>query len=180
MFGDHHQSPFVTGFSVPGKKHFYGALSEHEESKAHNNAAMAYLQASQKKDTDTLLNEDLLAMRNAEVYNNRQIVIRLIDIVLFIGKQGLALRGSQETAATLDDESLNHGNFLELVLLMAKYDQILENHVQKAVQNSKKRKDTLSAKCEEEKEGKVSKGRGSLVSFKNLCSEDNFMFIESN
>ena len=66
--------------------------------------------------------------RNAEVETHRQIVHRLIDIVLFIGKQGIAYRGTEETAATLDDKSSNHGNFLELVLLVAKYDHILNDN----------------------------------------------------
>jgi len=64
----------------------------------------------------------------------------LIDIVLFIGQQGIPYRGKYEAAHSLTDNSLNHGNFLELVKLVAKYDTILGQHVDKSVILSDKNK----------------------------------------
>ncbi len=51
---------------------------------------------------------------------------RVVDVVKVIGKRGLSYRGSQSEAAyTLEDISVDHGNFLELILLISKYDNCL-------------------------------------------------------
>jgi hypothetical protein len=61
----------------------------------------------------------------------RQVLKRTIDIVLFIGKQGISYRGKHEATHSLSVKSLNHENFLELVTLVAKYETILGQHVEK-------------------------------------------------
>ena len=53
-------------------------------------------------------------------------VHRLIDIILLLAKQNIAFRSHRnEDAASLEDADVNHGNFLELVLLLSKYDVVL-------------------------------------------------------
>ncbi|KAL4098359.1 hypothetical protein QTP88_022988 [Uroleucon formosanum] len=89
--------------------------------------------------------------RAKEIEQRRMVLNRLIDIVLFIGKQDIAYRGKHEGAHSLDDRNKNHGNFLELVLLIADYDSILNNHVQESIKSSKKMMNK--------------KGRGSLNTF---------------
>lgn len=81
---------------------------------------------------------------------------------MFIGRQGLAFRGKDEAAYSLEDRTINHGNFLELVLLIKDYDIVLNMHVKNCIELSKKRKaggkknnNTLSQ----------TRGRGSLVTF---------------
>ena len=48
-----------------------------------------------------------------------------------IGKRGTSCRGtgSSEAVSTLCDEKVDHGTFLETVLLLAKYDNILKCHL---------------------------------------------------
>lgn len=53
-----------------------------------------------------------------------EILIRMFDIIKFLAKQNLALRGHIE-----NDTSTNRGNFLELVHLIAKYDPVLREHL---------------------------------------------------
>lgn len=53
-----------------------------------------------------------------------------------------------------DGQNQNHGNFLNLVVLLSKYDPVLKAHISEAIIESKKRKDS----------GK-DKGRGRLVTF---------------
>lgn len=53
-----------------------------------------------------------------------EILTRMFDIIQFLAKQNLALRGHRE-----DDTSTNIGNFLELVHLLAKYDPVLREHL---------------------------------------------------
>ncbi|KAL4096756.1 hypothetical protein QTP88_021647 [Uroleucon formosanum] len=71
-----------------------------------------------------------------------------------IGKRGLSYRGANEAAYTLDNNSLDHGNLLEILMLISKFDPILNNHVQKCIDKSKKIH-----------KNKNTKGRDDLVSF---------------
>ncbi|XP_067144935.1 zinc finger MYM-type protein 1-like [Centruroides vittatus] len=54
----------------------------------------------------------------------QEILIRMFNIIHFLAKQNLALRGHTE-----NDTSTNSGNFLELVHLIAKYDPVLREHL---------------------------------------------------
>ena len=72
----------------------------------------------------------------------RKILDRVVSIVKMIGKRGASYRGtgSSEAVSTLCDEKVDHGTFLETVLLLlAKYDNILkchlENVIKKCLQN---------------------------------------------
>lgn len=95
-----------------------------------------------------------MSLRREQVQKRRQVLERLIDILKVIGKRGLGYRGSRHEAAyTLQDISIDHGNFLELVLLLRKYDVHLNEHVNDCIRQSRK----LHAS------GKT--GRGSLVTF---------------
>jgi len=49
----------------------------------------------------------------------------------------------------------NHGNFLVLILFLAKYTSVLLQHVTQSIEDSKCRKDSHS----------TSKGRGDLITF---------------
>ena len=73
--------------------------------------------------------------RQSEIDLKRKVVERLIDIIVFIGRQGLAYRATEESAADMYRTNINHGNFLELVLLLSKYGQILQNQVKKAIKD---------------------------------------------
>ncbi|CAB3244944.1 unnamed protein product [Arctia plantaginis] len=67
---------------------------------------------------------------NAKVDRNRKIFQRLIDVVCFLGKQELAFRGHDESVSSLNRG--NYTNYLEVVDLLAKYDGVLETHLQSA------------------------------------------------
>ena len=47
-----------------------------------------------------------------EVAKNRIILARIVDAIIFLGQQGLPLRGHREL---LVDDSVNTGNFIELL-----------------------------------------------------------------
>lgn len=82
----------------------------------------------------------------------------IIDVIKVIGKCGLSYRGDKaEAAYTLEDTAVNHGNFLELVILLSRYDLCLQQHISSCIEQSKKHHDTDA------------KGRGSLVT---LLSKD--------
>jgi hypothetical protein len=53
----------------------------------------------------------------------REIFQRIIDIVKFIGKPGLSYGGDKlEAVYSLENMSIDHRNFLELVVIVSKYD----------------------------------------------------------
>jgi hypothetical protein len=60
---------------------------------------------------------------NANVENNRNILKRLIDCIFYLCVQGLPLRGHREGV-----DSNNRGNYVELLLLLAHYDELLWSH----------------------------------------------------
>ena len=52
---------------------------------------------------------------------------------MFIGKRGLSYRGNKtESTFLLDDPLIDHGNFLELLLLLSKYDEIMKVHLDRS------------------------------------------------
>ncbi|KAL4141853.1 hypothetical protein QTP88_004409 [Uroleucon formosanum] len=120
------QSIFVTGYSGV-TKHFYDSIKEHEMSKTHINNLESFL---------------------------INILERVIETIKMIGKRGLSYCGANEAAYTLDNNSLDHGNLLEILMLISKFDPILNNHVQKCIDKSKKIH-----------KNKNTKGRDDLVSF---------------
>nr|XP_018915260.1 PREDICTED: uncharacterized protein LOC109042787 [Bemisia tabaci] len=147
------KSKFRTGCKLD-IKNIYQDVERHEMSEEHKTATSATFRACQNLSIDHAINRDLVSKRVKEIEVRRQVVSRLIDITLFLARQGLAFRGTKESAYSLDTEE-SHGNFLELVLLLAEYDPILKEHVKRSIELSKQRK----------RKQKKKKGRGSLVTF---------------
>lgn len=127
---------FIEGMS--DWKHIHQRIDEHEKTQNHGKNVESFFMRSRGKSIDKLLWCEQINLRNKQVCRNRQVVDRVINVIKLIGKRGLAFRGSENEAAyTLDDETLDHGNFLEIVLLLGKYDVILKDHLTKVIQESK-------------------------------------------
>ena len=100
----------------------------HEKSNDHKMGYLTWKQLEQKIKEDTggqtfecmLVNE-----YNFEKNKWRAILRRILDVVFFLGKRGLAFRGS-----LLIDDPQNR-NFLGLIELLSKYDALLLEHVEK-------------------------------------------------
>jgi len=59
---------------------------------------------------------------------------RIIDVIKLIGKGELSYRNrNNEAAYTLNDTSLDHGNFLEIIILLSKYDEVIKCHLDKVI-----------------------------------------------
>ena len=63
--------------------------------------------------------------RERERQTNREILTRLIDLTVYLARQGLAFRGDNDS-----NSSNNRGNFLELVNLFSRYDSVLKMHTE--------------------------------------------------
>ncbi|XP_058880567.1 zinc finger MYM-type protein 1-like [Acipenser ruthenus] len=61
---------------------------------------------------------------NEHVRKNREVLKRLIDSVVYLGKQELAFRGRDEGT-----NSSNRGNYVELLPLISVCDSMLSNHL---------------------------------------------------
>jgi hypothetical protein len=69
---------------------------------------------------DSLLTYRLGSIRKIQVENNRNVLLHLIDVLKLIGKCRLSYRSKTNDAAySLDDSFLDHGNFLEITLLIS-------------------------------------------------------------
>ena len=64
-------------------------------------------------------------MRKKREWRETDILKRHIDVVLYLGRQGLALCGHKECGG----RNVNEGNFIELLKLLAKYGGLLNDHL---------------------------------------------------
>lgn len=99
-------------------------IKQHEESHLHRILHNKFIITKLRLCKNMALNDQQLQKENNEVSKNREAVKRFIDIILFLAKQSLPLRGHDESV-----KSKNKGNFLELVDLLKKYDVVLAAHL---------------------------------------------------
>lgn len=116
-----------SGFS--DMSNFHKAKIRHEKTQSHL-FAITKLKTFGKTRIDFQLSEqrrtDVLK-HNAEVDSNREIMKRLIDLTCLLARQELPFRGHKE-----DNESLNRGNYIEILQFLSKYDVKLDTHLQSA------------------------------------------------
>jgi len=144
---------FTKGLSV--WTHVYQRIEEHEASKTHMSCSESYLLHTSNKTIDILLFSDFKKKQKEEVKKNIQILQRVIDIVKLIGKRGLSYRAHRnESALSLNNPILDHGNFLDILLLLKKYDIVLNEHI-----------DLLTTKAQRKANSGNSKGKVSKVTF---------------
>lgn len=146
------RNSFIEG-SHNNTKHNTTRFDEHEKSAAHRNYVNALVMHEQQCSVTYHITKNLAQKARADILGRRQILERIVEIIKLIGKRGLSYRGDQnESASTLADENLDHGNFLEIVKLLSKFDPVLKQHVERCSAESSKRR-------------VGSRGRGSTVTF---------------
>jgi len=148
-------------------KNTYNRIREHEKSNDHQNCVDAYLLQSKEKDIYNFFS----VAKKSEVYRKKAVLERIIETIKVIGKRGLSFRGAKdaEAAYTLNDDSLDHGNFLEMLILISKFDTLLKEHIDEAVIKSKKNR--------EQRELKGIMGPGRQGSFVTLLSKTTANYI---
>jgi len=103
-------------------KNFNERLFKHETSKNHLNAFIAF------KDRSTILGRidvELQKQMDQEKFYWKMVLTRLVSIIKFLCKRGLALRGDNELIGSRSNE-----NYLGLLELIAEYDEFLKKHIQ--------------------------------------------------
>lgn len=160
-----HDSVWIHGATYTVKR-IYDKIKDHEENCQSHEFAVQTFSQIEFKDRGGIL--DLLdSSRKKIVSNNREIVARVVDIIIFLAKQNLSFRGKRnENVCDLDifhelnKSRKNRGNFMELVKLISEYDPVLRLHIEYC---SKKHLNTLHK--DKIKSKSNTKGRGSLVTF---------------
>ncbi|CAH1099246.1 unnamed protein product [Psylliodes chrysocephalus] len=115
-----------------------------------------YLTIKRGKNIENFINKDMQDKKKEEITRNRLCLLRIIDLICFIAKHGIACKGKNENEYNLtDDDTKGKGNFLELVLLLAKYDDILKHHVDMAAKDVLSRKEKYKDSCGREIEGEL-------------------------
>lgn len=113
-------SVWIHGASYTTKR-IYDKIKDHEENcRSHEFAVQTFAQIKFKDRGDII---DLFdSSRKKVISNNREVVSRVIDIIIFLAKQNLAFRGKRnENVCDLDifnklkKNHENRGNFMELV-----------------------------------------------------------------
>ena len=77
---------------------------------------------------ETALDDQLkleISAHNQKVQRNKDILRRLINAVCFLGRQELGFWGQDET-----ENSVNRGNYVELLKYTAEYDPLLAEHME--------------------------------------------------
>ena len=106
------------------------AAIRHQQSQAHIRTEISLktfvtsrieFQLDQQRKKKDIINHNEL------VKHNRKVIVRLIDVVIELANEELPLRGQAE-----DKNSENWGNYVELVSLLGKYDNIMGRHLQAA------------------------------------------------
>ena len=109
-------------------------LSKHQNSLVHKQSALSYTDFLQSVPINHQL--DQASARNCsrlqkQQETNREILYRIIDVILLLVKTGHPLRGHRENT-----DSHNRGLFLEITHLLAKYDEILKVHFEDGPRNA--------------------------------------------
>ena len=115
---------------VDDKKHFYTRIKEHEQCKTHSANVEAFMVYKSECMIANVRNDTLVSQRLVEVNHRRDVLTRVIETIKLIGKSGLAIRVKRnEVVYKLFDDSINHGNFLQIIKIIGKFDATLQSHL---------------------------------------------------
>ena len=137
----------VTGLfvSVPFTRysHWVGDIDKHTRRHYHRDSAVqaeAFINAMRNPEKDVTGQLDTAAQRQFE--ENRQILVSIINSVLFLARCGVALRGHREGGRlqyvdSCHDVTSNEGNLRALLQFKAASgNEILKRHLQSAAENA--------------------------------------------
>ncbi|XP_015433463.1 PREDICTED: zinc finger MYM-type protein 1-like [Dufourea novaeangliae] len=96
----------------------------HERSAVHLRAINKWLQTEQNFRTGNLLDKECETFLRLETARYEQVFQRITAVILYFAQHNLAFRGSSDTLYTP-----HNGNFLGLIQLIAKFDSVLNDHL---------------------------------------------------
>lgn len=154
----------TVGCTASYSNNSYARIKEHEISSDHENCCEAFLLYSKSSNIKYCFESG----RHHEIQRKRAVLQRVIDTIKLIGKRGLSYRGAKtaEAAYTLIDDTLDHGNYLEILKLISNYDPLLKQHIEYVVHKSLKFKENKS---------KTMAGRSGLITLISKTTADYYV-----
>jgi hypothetical protein len=128
--------PFVSG-GIKNWQKLGEKCKNHNLSESHINCEKAYKDWASEVDIRDNIREDQkknALKKREEISKNREILASIIRGILFLARNGLALRGHRESKSS---GVQMRGNFLELLDLISFYDETLKTHIEKGAGNAK-------------------------------------------
>ncbi|XP_030066678.1 zinc finger MYM-type protein 1-like [Microcaecilia unicolor] len=139
-------SVFITGFKNWWKLN--PKVPEHELSEQHLSCLEKWKTLAMGLQLQKTIDKIHQVEMDKERKNWRDILYRLLDVIMFLAKQNLPFRGHRE-----DRSSANKGNFLELIELLSNYDPVLKEHfvkINQTVSSERRVTSYLSPKIQNE------------------------------
>ncbi|KAG5888286.1 hypothetical protein JTB14_006673 [Gonioctena quinquepunctata] len=107
-------------------KKLYDRIPEHSSSNAHKEYYLKWRDLECRIGSSSNIFNNIQKMINDERQIWRQILVRFLDVTLFLSERGLPFKGESEKLG-----EPNNGNFLGLLELLSHYDSILKEHMSK-------------------------------------------------
>ena len=108
-----------------------GVLTRHSNCYLHKQAELAWGQYKLNSKKGTTIAERLGSARSTTLSQNRHYVKTIAEILLLCSKQEIALRGHRES-----NDSMNRGNFLEILHLVAQHDADVKHRLENGPNNA--------------------------------------------
>ena len=112
---------FINGFN--DWKHVGNRLNEHEASQRHYECIMKLNLLENGMKHENLVDQASIKIRDNKIFK-LNILKRIVEVILFLTNRNLAFRGNSDKLY-----EFQNGNFLGLIELLAKFDTVLNEHV---------------------------------------------------